>query len=290
MYGLPYKGSKSRIATKIVDLLPSAGHFYDIFSGGGAILHRAVLAGRWGDYTLNDINPMAPRFFMDCVDGRYRDERRWVTREEFFERKDADALVAFCWSFGNNLVDYIFGKDIEPVKKKLYDAVVNADYAPMLVYGVDLSGLDGLKDLHHRRLTAQALCQRAGIYLPLEPLRRYERLQNLERLRPYKGKIHAVSTDYRGVEILPDSVVYCDIPYKGTDDYGVDFDHEQFYDWACSQREPVYVSSYEMPADRFDCVAEFPLVCRYSKQSNSKMAVERLFIPKGQKRIMTTLF
>jgi len=290
MYGLPYKGSKSRLATKIVEMLPSAGHFYDIFAGGGAITHRAVLAGRWDDYALNDINPLMPRLFMDCIDGRYHDERRWVSRGEFHEKKGTDALVAVCWSFGNNLADYVFGEDVEPVKRALYDAVVNGDYTPMRKYGIDLSGIDGLKGLRQRRLAAQEICQKHGKYFILEPFRRYERLRGLERIRPFKEKIHAVSTDYRNVEILSDSVVYCDIPYKGTDGYGVAFDHEQFYDWACSQREPVYVSSYEIPADRFECVAEFALRTTYCKDSNSKQVIERLFIPKGQKKIKTTLF
>lgn len=32
-YGIPMQGSKSRIADKIIDLLPSATHFYDLFGG-----------------------------------------------------------------------------------------------------------------------------------------------------------------------------------------------------------------------------------------------------------------
>lgn len=35
-YGIPMQGSKSRIADKIIDLLPSATHFYDLFGGGCA--------------------------------------------------------------------------------------------------------------------------------------------------------------------------------------------------------------------------------------------------------------
>ena len=33
-YGLPYKGSKNSIAEKIVDYLPEAQNFYDLFAGG----------------------------------------------------------------------------------------------------------------------------------------------------------------------------------------------------------------------------------------------------------------
>lgn len=34
-YGLPYKGSKNRIAEKIISVLPSADYFIDLFGGGG---------------------------------------------------------------------------------------------------------------------------------------------------------------------------------------------------------------------------------------------------------------
>ena len=35
-YGIPYKGSKNKIAESIIAQLPSAKHFYDLFGGGGA--------------------------------------------------------------------------------------------------------------------------------------------------------------------------------------------------------------------------------------------------------------
>ena len=34
-YGMPYKGSKSRIAEEIISRMPRAKHFYDVFGGGG---------------------------------------------------------------------------------------------------------------------------------------------------------------------------------------------------------------------------------------------------------------
>ena len=39
-YGLPYKGSKNRIAKKILDILPAAPVLYDVFCGGCAIPTR----------------------------------------------------------------------------------------------------------------------------------------------------------------------------------------------------------------------------------------------------------
>lgn len=37
-YGLPYKGSKSRIANELIACLPNAENFYDMFVGGGRLL------------------------------------------------------------------------------------------------------------------------------------------------------------------------------------------------------------------------------------------------------------
>ena len=36
-YGVPYKGSKNKIAKQIIDFLPSGGTLYDLFAGGCAI-------------------------------------------------------------------------------------------------------------------------------------------------------------------------------------------------------------------------------------------------------------
>ena len=48
------------------------------------------------------------------------------------------------------------------------------------------------------------------------------------------------------------SIIYCDPPYEGTSNqYGTEFDHKAFYDWAYSQPAPVFFSSYEISDDRF---------------------------------------
>lgn len=56
--------------------------------------------------------------------------------------------------------------------------------------------------------------------------------------------------DYRDIEVLSDSVVYCDPPYRNTASYsGMDFDHEAFYRWLRTIDFPVYISEYSMPSD-----------------------------------------
>lgn len=46
-YGLPYMGSKSAIAEKIVDFLPKSTTLVDLFGGGGAITDCASQSGKW---------------------------------------------------------------------------------------------------------------------------------------------------------------------------------------------------------------------------------------------------
>jgi len=65
--------------------------------------------------------------------------------------------------------------------------------------------------------------------------------------------IKFTSFDYRQGEILPNSILYCDIPYKGTNDYG-SFHHDQFFDWAATRKFPVYISEYDIKDSRFECV------------------------------------
>ena len=62
--------------------------------------------------------------------------------------------------------------------------------------------------------------------------------------------------DYRAVKIPAGSVVYCDIPYVGTQGYNEEtFDHGAFYEWAEQQTAPLIISEYTMPEDWFTRIA-----------------------------------
>lgn len=74
----------------------------------------------------------------------------------------------------------------------------------------------------------------------------------------------------------------CDIPYKETADYGIPFDHEAFYDWCEKQTSLVLISEYQMPEDRFVCIAQFARRSTFSASNNSKKEVEKVFVPKHQ--------
>ena len=149
-YGLPYKGSKNKLAERIVSLLPKRTHLIDLFCGGCAVSHAALLRNKYEHIHINDINWMCPTLFIDALNGKYQNETRWISREDFFRLKDTDPYVAVVWSFGNNLRDYLYSKEIEPLKKAIHYAIFFRDYSLGKELGYDLSFIDPISDIQRR--------------------------------------------------------------------------------------------------------------------------------------------
>ena len=142
-YGLPYMGSKSKIVKHIVPLFPYADNFVDLFAGGGAVTHYAMTTAKYKHFVFNDINPLMPKAFEMALNGEFEKEKRWISREEFFRLRDTDPYVAICFSFGNNLSNYMYGNDIEPIKEAYHYALFFGDYIlAMERMGIDLTPLE----------------------------------------------------------------------------------------------------------------------------------------------------
>lgn len=114
-----------------------------------------------------------------------------------------------------------------------------------------------------------------------------EHWQNIQRLRSLRGlctqAMRGVCGKYNDVDIAPNSVVYCDIPYSSTAGYVTgDFDHAEFYKWAMRQKALVLISEYNMPEPDFVAVAQTKVVCTLSAYNNAKTATERLYVPRHQ--------
>lgn len=149
-YGLPYKGSKNKLAERIVSLLPKRTHLIDLFCGGCAVSHAALLRNKYEHIHINDINWMCPTLFIDALNGKYQNETRWISREDFFRLKDTDPYVAVVWSFGNNMRDYLYSKEIEPLKKAIHYAIFFRDYSLGKDLGYDLSFIEPISDIQRR--------------------------------------------------------------------------------------------------------------------------------------------
>lgn len=115
-------GSKSKIAEWIVSKLPRATHLYDVFAGGGAVTHCALLSGKWKCVHFSDITNSV-ELLRDCFEGNLPDGSEWISREDFFARKDENPYIRLLWSFGNDGRTYLYGKDIEPYKKAVHEMI-----------------------------------------------------------------------------------------------------------------------------------------------------------------------
>ena len=276
-YGLPYLGSKSKLAEYICGAFPKAKHFYDLFGGGFAIT-QCMLERRGKDYEyfhFNELRKGMTDLIKDCIGGKYSYKNfkpEWVSREDFFANKEIDLYKKIVWSFGNNGDDYIFGKDCEDIKRSAHNAVVFNIFDDTMR---EFFGFDKFKegyDITTRRLFIKRRIEHLkGNRLDLEQLERLQQLQQLERLQQFERlqqleqlerlqqleqleRLHFYNGDYRLVKIEEDSVIYCDIPYESTADYGNSFSHKEFYKWADSIKQPLFISEYNISHPGFKLI------------------------------------
>lgn len=100
-----------------------------------------------------------------------------------------------------------------------------------------------------------------------------------------KSKLTTSVGDYRDVEILPDSVIYLDPPYRNSRKYlhnKDEFNWDALYDWCEEQTTLVLISEFWMPPERFVCIAERPRKSTFSATNNSLERIEKVFVPKHQ--------
>lgn len=157
-YGLPYMGSKNKLAEEIVNFLPQKKVLVDLFGGGGAISVCASQSGKYEKIIYNELNTLIAETFQKALNGDYENERRWVSREEFEKLKKTDGYVAICFSFSNNCNTYMYGPKIEPYKRAYHYAIVFDDFRPFNELFDDETtekikkSVEGITDLKERRI------------------------------------------------------------------------------------------------------------------------------------------
>ena len=156
-YGLPYKGSKSAIAKDIVTILPGGIRLVDLFCGGCSVTDYAMKkTDKFNRFLINDIEERNPKTYIKALNGWFRNEDRWISRQDFFKLKETDDYVRLCFSFGNNCRTYMYGPQLEPYKEAIHSIVFWEDYSKMealcpAVVGIAHEYCDG-KDRKGRRL------------------------------------------------------------------------------------------------------------------------------------------
>ena len=252
-YGLPYMGSKNTIAYKIIDYLPKANNFYDLFCGGCSITHCAMLSRKYQNIYFNDIDGDMPKLFLDSIKGKYKNEKRWISKEDFNKEKGKSAYIRCVWSFGNKGTNYLYGKEIEPYKKAYWYAVMYDDFSLFWALGINIPKVKA-KNYKEKRLAIARELKKLKKNSRDQALERLERLQSLQSLEALERlqSLQMFTRSYDEVPIKENSVVYCDIPYENTAEYiNNEFNHKKFYDWAYNQKELVVISSYKISDDRF---------------------------------------
>jgi DNA adenine methylase len=111
-------------------------------------------------------------------------------------------------------------------------------------------------------------------------------VDNIAKQVPAMCGVVFESKDYTKLEIPPNSLVYCDIPYKDTKQYSTSkgFSHDEFWEWASQLAafgHTVFVSEYTAPAG-FTSVWEKESKCTLAANgtydgNTTKVSVEKLF-------------
>ena len=330
-FGVPYQGSKNNIARDLINQLPSADYFVDIFAGGCAMTHAAMVSGKYKHFIANDLDGRGVELFKRAINGEYKNETRWISREDFHKLKDSDPYVSICWNFGGKLDGtYLYGEEIAPYKRALHYVVMFDEWEEFdklcpEVCDIAKQHLKRFTSTKNRRIEIGrvivsklkdmndwSVVENNPLYKSahwrggfndvkqnqdlqglqsLESLERLERLQSLERLERLESlerlqsleRLPYLTTsklDYKSVEIPPNSVIYCDPPYKNTAGYRGEFDPNEFYTWALAQKQPVFISELTAPS-AFECVWKKPISNRLNGKGSDGQRTECLFTNKA---------
>lgn len=287
--GLPYMGSKRKLASKILDVItarhPQARYFFDLFGGGAAVSLEALKRPQFERVTYNDLNTGVVELLRKIqVDGVTPDFYKRISREEFHALKTGDdwkaGLVKTCWSFGNDQRTYIFGPKVEPLKRVLHEIVVNRceraqlEYVALTGEPIPTSALNAAT-VNERRLAVMAFVKSRRGRFELEHLERLKQLQQLQQLPQLERlELRNLPFDRVVIDAPPsETVVHLDPPYKNTKGYQEQACHAAITEFALVSPFPVYISGYETGG--FSEVAQW--AHRSTLNSNtSKPVVERL--------------
>jgi len=308
---IPYMGSKRKAAQliyqTIINFNPNGKILVDLFCGGFAISEKFLRNG-W-KVISNDKNIYVVELLRKTIFEKLPEKKvtKFVTREMFIDvQKNPDkydkwfvGFVQCCYSFGNNQRSYLFGKDVEPIKKAGHELVINKN--PDLVKGLIpdryIEQILKQTDWHKRRI---ALVKVSKILenrkFELEQLQQLQQLQQLERLQQLEQlerleRLELYSEDYKVVKIPKDAIVYCDPPYNGVTEYKEgSFNHVEFWEWVrkISKKNKIYISEYSAPSD-------FKALLTYTQKStlqggtqkHNEQPKENIFIPIGQEKFKT---
>ena len=274
-------GSKRKLAPTIIQYIlmhnPQITDLFDLFGGGAAISAEALKYKRLNVH-YNEIDQAICELINKInTDGVTEDFFQWIDRETFHKHKNGNdwfaGLVKTCWSFGNNPEKgYLYGKDIEQQKKEWHEICMKDGHK------LAQKNRLRLKKQTNDRIDLQSVER-------LQSMESVERLQSLERLE----RLNITNLSYEQVKITgKNPVLYLDPPYKSTETYQNDINHEELYRWVMTSPYKIYISGYEF----FDLKPVLSINHRstLSSTNNGKKVTENLYCNKPENPITLTLF
>ena len=278
-YGLPYQGSKSRIAEWVVDVLPASHTLVDLFAGGCAVTHAALMSGKWERVVAND-RGSAPQVFLDACNGEFDQWALVCNRDDFMALRDVDEAVALLYSFGNDGRGYLWSEPNAAVKvpaEKMLAAPSERERRTWFKAFIKALMRDFGSDEKTNRQLGMERLERVQDLQGMMGLERVQGLQGMVGLERMQG-LTVTRGDYRDVDVPEGGTVYADPPYRGTNTkkYG-SFNFGAFDRWLAEVDFPVYVSEYTAPAGCVE-VASREKMCSMSANGKSMRSVERIFV------------
>ena len=253
---ISYTGGKIAFGKKFLRLIPPADNFYDLFGGGGSITELAY--STWID-----------------KGGFFGNNPKWKNIHYNEIQFPLYSLNRHIWN-----KEIYFDLD-KPVDKKTYmaDRKILSAYGAFVKYTYSFNSTGDSYLLNDRKDDSK------NARMLKELKRKIDVIKNSPCIA---SKISMSCEDYRQVEIKPDSVVYCDIPYVGNRNrYKVKFSHSEFYHWAAQADFPVYFSDYGLkePSEAFKLVWSKDIIVKGGSVINKTQRTECLFWnKKGVKR------
>ena len=289
--GLPYQGSKKKLAKKIVEIIKQNFGVdkvvYDVFGGGGAITAECLINGLYVKY--NDHCGFITAAFKKVISS----DREWlitliISREAFLkirakqEKTLDDELKLLVNSFGNNRLSYLYARSFADDKYRL---------AVEIIARYDV--FSGYKQTETYRNAARPFDvgepEYNQVLNQLERLEQLERLQQLGQLQQLEQleRLEITNKDYHAFSEVKGAIIYLDPPYENSDVDGYSdskqFNHAEFYGWAAemARENIVLLSSYTVSDDRFEEVFRFETARSTLAGGTDKNRCEKLFMAKG---------
>lgn len=282
--GLPYMGSKRKLARQIVDKIlqdnPNTKYVYDLFGGGGAISFEFLQRPQIQKVVYNELNTGIVELLKDVLQNGVTEKYyQWIDRDTFNANKNKDDWMGgFCkcvWSFGNGQKSYLFGRKIENIKRIASELIVTRDTSKIQ----ELKNLIGL-EIPHEIINIPTIRERRLFVYKIirENLNTGFQIQQLERIKQLEIK----NLSYEEVEIktpLEETIIYLDPPYPNTATYQKELDYIKLNEYIKNSPYKIYLSSYESD---LRCVAEFEHRATVGSAIKRKVkkTIEKLFTNK----------